>query len=129
MMMNLRRTDEAEARIPEITRSARFLNNEDQWFFRTREGILLGPYSSKFDAELSASLLIARLAQLGDKDDAVRVIEAFAKDPSNATINNSQERLQESMEAYRRRHAKATGRGRFLYKAWEAVTNIQVATK
>lgn len=32
------------------------------WYFRTREGIDVGPYGSRFEAEVEADILIARLS-------------------------------------------------------------------
>lgn len=103
--MDLRKQDKEEAeRIPEIVRTARFVETEDGWFFRTREGIMLGPYAEKFDAEISASLLVARLAQIDDGKDPAAVIQAFENDPSNATKKNAMRQQPVDLDAIRRKH-------------------------
>ena len=55
----------------------------DGWFFLTREGVSVGPYESRFDAELSASLLVARLSQLDGAGGAACLIQGFLGDPRN----------------------------------------------
>ena len=50
-----------------VPRSPRVFEKQGAWYFTTREGILVGPYAEAFDAELGASLLIARLAQMDDE--------------------------------------------------------------
>ncbi len=35
------------------------------WYVRTREGINIGPFSSQFQAEIEASMLVAKLARAG----------------------------------------------------------------
>jgi len=46
------------------------------WHFRTREGIDVGPYGSRFEAEIEADILIARLARDATAQ-SLRVIRAF----------------------------------------------------
>ena len=60
-----------------LQRSSRIVKNDDAWYFRTREGVSAGPFQSQFDAELGASLLVARLAQLEDGIDARSEIARF----------------------------------------------------
>jgi len=64
-------------------RSHRFFETTDGWFFKTREGIDVGPYPTEFDAEVCASLLTARLAQLDPAADVRGVIQAFLSDPTS----------------------------------------------
>lgn len=42
-------------------RCERFFRSNDQWYFHTREGIAVGPYKTRFEAEVDAGLLMARL--------------------------------------------------------------------
>lgn len=38
-------------------RSDRVFRSDGQWFFHTREGIAVGPYKTRFEAEIDASIL------------------------------------------------------------------------
>ncbi len=42
-------------------RSERFFRSNEQWYFHTREGIAVGPYRSRFEAEVDAGVLMAKL--------------------------------------------------------------------
>ena len=117
--MDLRKEDAEAQKIPQIVRTARFVETEQGWFFRTREGIMLGPYAEKFDAELSASLLVARLAQLDDSKDPAAVIQAFELDPANATLSNAKRAQPIDLKAIRRKHQV-----RHIQKAWQAITRL-----
>jgi len=64
-------------------RSHRFVETDEGWFFRTREGIDVGPYPTEFDAEVCASLLTARLKQLDPSADVRGVIQSFLSDPTS----------------------------------------------
>ena len=64
-------------------RTNRLVETADGWYFRTREGIEIGPYPSEFDAGLGASLLVARLAQLDEDADFAAHIRAFLADPAH----------------------------------------------
>lgn len=44
-------------------RRERIFERGGHWYFRTREGIDVGPYASRFEAEIEADILIARLAR------------------------------------------------------------------
>ena len=57
-----------------------FLLRENTWYFRTREGVELGPYDSRFEAEVEAGVLKEMLKDL--KSDAARhrVIKDFILD-------------------------------------------------
>ena len=68
-------------------RTPRYFKTDDGWFFRTREGIAIGPYKTEFDAEISSSLLTARLAQLDDESKSVATIHAFIRDPAYGPAN------------------------------------------
>jgi hypothetical protein len=42
-------------------RSDRFFRSDEQWYFYTREGISVGPYRTRFEAEVDAGLLLSLL--------------------------------------------------------------------
>jgi hypothetical protein len=75
---------QGERKLPaKLVRSARYVEAQDGWYFRTREGIAVGPYPTEFDAQVCASLLIARLAQADPKSDLSGVIQEFLSDPTS----------------------------------------------
>jgi hypothetical protein len=57
-------------------RRERVFERGGHWYFRTREGIDVGPYASRFEAEIEADILVARLARETTLPPA-RVIRAF----------------------------------------------------
>ncbi len=128
--MELRREDDAaEERIPDIVRTARFVQTDEGWFFRTREGIMLGPYGNEFDAELSASLLVAQLAQADPGTDTGRLIQNFMTDPANATLTQLKGREPQDLAAIRARHRRANSQVRTFQKAWEAIVRLATEPK
>ena len=54
-------------------RSDRVFKTKGAWFVRTREGVEIGPYSCRFDAEIDADLLIRQLQSSGS-DQARQLI-------------------------------------------------------
>ena len=129
--MQLRKTDRDDGIIPNIVRSARFIERDDGWYFRTRESVLLGPYAEKFDAEISASLLVARLAQAGPDADHLKLIHDFQSDPANATaarvrIERGGQRV--NVKAIKRRQQMDAAKGT-LKKAWLAIANVKTTPK
>ncbi|MEM7098008.1 MAG: DUF6316 family protein [Pseudomonadota bacterium] len=42
-------------------RTKRFFNHEGKWYFQTREGVDVGPYTSFLDAEIEVNILIGKL--------------------------------------------------------------------
>jgi hypothetical protein len=42
-------------------RSERFFRCNELWYFHTREGLAVGPYRTRFEAEVDAGLLMATL--------------------------------------------------------------------
>jgi hypothetical protein len=44
-------------------RGDRVFRSDGSWYFHTREGVDVGPFSCQFDAELEADMLITRLRQ------------------------------------------------------------------
>ncbi len=57
-------------------RRERVFASGGSWYFRTREGIDVGPYGSRFEAEIEADILIARLDHEASLP-SVMVIRAF----------------------------------------------------
>lgn len=57
-------------------RSDRFFRSNEQWYFHTREGCAIGPYRTRFDAEVDAGRLLAILRNTPD-EHAMRVIRDF----------------------------------------------------
>ena len=49
----------------------------------------MGPYPTEFDAEISSSLLCARLAQLDDESKSVATIHSFIRDPAYGPVNEA----------------------------------------
>ncbi len=128
--MQLRRADKDQEVIPNIVRSARFIETDEGWFFRTREQIMLGPYAEKFDAEISASLLVARLAQ-ANAQDHLKLIHEFEKDPANATVARTrveQGNQRVNVKAIKRRQQLDAAKGT-LKKAWTAIANVKTLPK
>ena len=66
--MECTREGEQEA---DQSRTSRFYETEDGWYLRTREGISVGPYSRKFDAQLAASLLSPVLDQVESPTETI----------------------------------------------------------
>ena len=126
--MSLRKEDKDDPEIEDFVRSARFVETEEGWYFKTREGILLGPYEEKFDAEISASLLVARLAQLEEGKDPAAVIQAFEHDPANATKRNVGRPHQADLDAIRRKHQLNPALPTF-HKAWNAISRLKTVSR
>ncbi|MFU8813912.1 MAG: DUF6316 family protein [Pseudomonadales bacterium] len=57
-------------------RCERFYRANEHWYFHTREGISVGPYRARFEAEVDAGLLISLLKNT-PPEDAHRVIRNF----------------------------------------------------
>lgn len=57
-------------------RRERVFASGGSWYFRTREGIDVGPYGSRFEAEIEADILIARLGHEASLP-SLMVIRAF----------------------------------------------------
>ena len=79
---DFRRSDSIEDRleIARIQRQSRIVEDAGLFHFLTREGITVGPFSTQFDAELGASLLISRLAQLDPELDSRSEILRFIRE-------------------------------------------------
>jgi hypothetical protein len=58
-------------------RSLRVYMRDGDWFVRTRERVELGPFRSRFEAEVEAELVVDMLEQLGGQRDARAALEAF----------------------------------------------------
>ncbi len=122
--MRFRREDkqqkQASVRVP--VRSERFFKQDSGWYFKTREGIAVGPYADAFDAELSASLLISRLAQLEQDEDPRMAIRRFQDDPAVGPLARKMESMSRSdvsslLKSYRNQQRLPT-----LKRAWRAVS-------
>lgn len=50
------------------------------WYFRTREGVEIGPYESQFDAEVEAGLLKEMLKNLPSDEEKIALIKEFVLD-------------------------------------------------
>jgi hypothetical protein len=57
-------------------RRERVFERGGNWYVRTREGIDVGPYTTRFEAEIEADILIARLGQASTAQ-STRIIRAF----------------------------------------------------
>ena len=57
-------------------RSDRVFRVDGQWFFHTREGIAVGPYKTRFEAEIDAGMLKCLLAD-ADQARAKTIIREF----------------------------------------------------
>ena len=60
-------------------RRDRVFERSNQWYFRTREGIDVGPYRTRFEAEVEADLLKLKLQEMGS-DHCPEVIRDFMLD-------------------------------------------------
>ena len=72
-----------------LRREDRVHLSQGQWYVDTREGIEVGPYSSKTEALAGADKLVSELAALLPEDDTIPAIKAF--DVNNA-IDEEQDR-------------------------------------
>lgn len=124
--MQLRKSDSAKKRQNRTgtgpVRSERFFRRDSGWFFKTREGIAVGPYADPFDAELSASLLISRLAQLEKNEDPRAAIRRFQDDPAVGPLARQMESMSRTdltdlMKNYRMEQRLPT-----LRRAWRAIS-------
>lgn len=57
-------------------RRERVFDRAGHWYFRTREGIDVGPYASRFEAEIEADILTARLSR-DSAAHSMRIIRSF----------------------------------------------------
>jgi hypothetical protein len=67
-------------------RSDRIFCAEGVWFFHTREGVDVGPYRNKFEAEVDAEMLKALLEGV-DPSQTRRVIREFMLDDRTVMDN------------------------------------------
>ena len=68
------RKNEAPWHLP---RSDRAFPRDSRWFFRTREGIELGPYASHERAEIAAAQLAIMLDGISDMEITAQFIREF----------------------------------------------------
>ncbi|MFT7651010.1 MAG: hypothetical protein ACI9ON_000116 [Limisphaerales bacterium] len=57
-----------------------YLLADNAWYFRTREGVEIGPYESQFEAEIEAGLLKELIKGIDDEDQIVELIREFVLD-------------------------------------------------
>jgi hypothetical protein len=57
-------------------RRERVFDRAGRWYFRTREGIDVGPYASRFEAEIESDILTARLSR-DSAAHSIRIIRSF----------------------------------------------------
>lgn len=57
-------------------RSDRFFRSDEKWYFHTREGICVGPYRTRFEAEVDAGMLLSILRDT-PAEDTRRAIRNF----------------------------------------------------
>ena len=74
-LCGMRASDQID--LPLQKRSARFFEQDGQWYFRSREGIRFGGYPTSFDAELAAVLLFSRVNQAEDITEVWMVMTHF----------------------------------------------------
>ncbi len=67
-------------------RSERVFCSDGVWYFHTREGVDVGPYRNKFEAEVDAEMLKALLVGVAE-DQTHRVIREFMLD-DRTTMDN-----------------------------------------
>lgn len=60
-------------------RSLRVSMRDGSWYVRTRERVDLGPFRSRFEAEVEAELLVDMLEQLGNSRDARIALQEFVQ--------------------------------------------------
>lgn len=65
-------------------RGERVFCADGDWFFQTREGIDVGPYRSRFEAEVEAGLLRERLAHITDEQTLQTTIRSFLRESQPA---------------------------------------------
>lgn len=57
-----------------------FLMDQNAWYFRTREGVEIGPYDSQFEAEVEAGLLKELLKPVEGENARISLIREFVLD-------------------------------------------------
>ena len=61
-------------------RSERVFLNGGSWFFRTREGVEIGPYETQSEANVEANMLRELLRDRGQDGKGIAVIREFVRD-------------------------------------------------
>ena len=57
-----------------------YLADQGMWYFRTREGVDIGPYDSQFEAEIESGLFSELLREVRGQIDIEAVIREFVLD-------------------------------------------------
>jgi len=68
-------------------RSDRVFRSDGSFYFHTREGIDVGPFSTEFEAQVESSILKNILKDVPDRAAAVRTIREFLLDSSTSGTN------------------------------------------
>jgi hypothetical protein len=61
-------------------RSSLIFATGERWYFHTREGVDIGPYDSRFEAEIEAGILRELLHGIEQGEPALAVIREFVLD-------------------------------------------------
>lgn len=61
-------------------RSSRVFSSDDKWYFHTREGFDMGPYDTRFEAEVEAEMLKELLVEAEGGGSSAGVIREFVLD-------------------------------------------------
>ena len=72
-------------------RSQRVFDSGNHWYFRTREGIDVGPYSTRFEAEVEADLLKHKLQGGGDEHPSETIRSFMLDSVAQSNIANARE--------------------------------------
>ncbi len=69
-------------------RESRVFTRNRSWYFHTREGIEVGPYTCEFDAELELEVLISKL-QCAKPDIVSKIVQNHVSEArsGNSTLN------------------------------------------
>lgn len=57
-----------------------YLLADNAWYFRTREGVQIGPYESQFEAEIEVGLLKELMKEIYHEEQIVEIIREFVLD-------------------------------------------------
>lgn len=57
-----------------------YLHAHGSWYFRTREGVEIGPYDTRFEAEIEAGLLKELLQKSASEEIRQNVVDEFIAD-------------------------------------------------
>lgn len=67
-------------------RSERIFTSNGHWYFHTREGVAVGLYASRFEAEIDVSMLLSRLEHT-PPEQVLAVIREFVLQADRSSCN------------------------------------------